>query len=251
MLQQVPYGSRSMKPWRSAREERIIRRSEPELPRQMEGRLPKPRTRRRARRRRPNGAEIAEVTRVRERFERLLRAGVEIFSEHSLERVLQRVVDAAREVVGARYAALGVLSPDGTSLAQFVTSGISQAERDRIGDLPRGRGLLGLMIREPAPIRTADINRHPQRYGFPPHHPPMRSFLGVPVVARGKVFGNLYLTEKVGVDEFSVEDEAIAVLLAASTAVAVENATAVLAASNTAMASSSTLNSSTPTFSVR
>src|SRR5436190_17986496 len=182
------------------------------------------RSRRGGSRRRPKETEIAEVARVRERFERLLTAGVEIFAEHSLERVLQRVVDAAREVVGARYAALGVLSPDGTSLVQFVTSGISQAERDRIGDLPRGRGLLGLVIREPAPIRTADINRHPQRYGFPPHHPPMRSFLGVPVVARGKVFGNLYLTEKVGVDEFSVEDEAIAVLLAASTAVAVENA---------------------------
>src|SRR2546422_305957 len=190
----------------------------------MGARLPKRRSRRPAGRRTREGTEIAEVTRVRERFERLLTAGVEIFSEHSLERVLQRVVDAAREVVGARYAALGVLSPDGTSLAQFVTSGISQAERDRIGDLPRGRGLLGLVIREPAPIRTADINRHPQRYGFPPDHPPMRSFLGVPVVARGKVFGNLYLTEKVGVDEFNVEDEAIAVLLAASTAVAVENA---------------------------
>src|SRR2546430_15942779 len=127
--------------------------------------------------RRPAGSskrhrtEIGEVSRVRERFERLLRAGVEIFSEHSLERVLQRVVDAAREVVGARYAALGVLSPDGTSLAELVTSGISQAEADQIGDLPRGRRLLGVVIREPAPMRTADINRHPQRYGLPPHHP--------------------------------------------------------------------------------
>jgi GAF domain-containing protein len=153
--------------------------------------LPKRRSRRPAGRRSSKRTEAAEVTRVRERFERLLRAGVEIFSEHSLERVLQRVVDAAREVVGARYAALGVLSPDSASLVQFVTSGINQAERERIGDLPRGRGLLGLVIREPAPIRTADINRHPQRFGFPPHHPPMRSFLGVPVVARAKVFGNL------------------------------------------------------------
>src|SRR5260370_901168 len=161
----------------------------------MERLLPKRQSRLPAGRRRPEGAESVEVTRVRERFERLLTAGVEIFSEHSLERVLQRVVDAAREVVGARYAALGVLSPDGTSLVQFVTSGISQAERDTIGDLPRGRGLLGFVIREPAPIRTADINHHPQRYGFPPHHPPMRSFLGVPAAARRKVFGNLYLTE--------------------------------------------------------
>src|SRR5207244_5513279 len=165
--------------------------------------LPQRRSRRPADRRTREGTEIAEVTRVRERFERLLTAGVEIFSEHSLERVLQRVVDAAREVVGARYAALGVLGPDGTSLAQFVTSGISQAERDRIGDLPRGRGLLGLVIREPAPIRTAYINRHPQRYGFPPPHPPMRSFLVVPVVARGKAFGNLHPTVKVCVDAFA------------------------------------------------
>src|SRR6266702_4675230 len=223
-LQEAPYGSRWVKAWRSVGQKLIIRLSKPELPLEMGGRLPKRRSRRPAGRRTPEGTGIAEVTRVRERFERLLTAGVEIFSEHSLERVLQRVVDAAREVVGARYAALGVLSPDGTSLVQFVTSGITQAERDRIGDLPRGRGLLGLVIREPAPIRTADINRHPQRYGFPPHHPPMRSFLGVPVVARGKVFGNLYLTEEVGVDEFSLEDEAIAVLFAASTAVAVENA---------------------------
>ncbi len=186
--------------------------------------MPKRPPRRPAGRGRPKHGETAEATRVRQRFERLLRAGVEIFSEHSLERVLQRVADAAREVVGARYSALGVLSADGTSLVQFVTSGISQAERERIGDLPRGRGLLGLVIRERTPIRTADINRHSRRYGFPPHHPPMRSFLGVPIVAREKVFGNLYLTEKIGADEFSVEDEAIAVLLAANTAVAVENA---------------------------
>src|SRR5256884_9300165 len=173
---------------------------------------------------RPPREGTGEGARVRRRFESLLSAGVAIFSEHSLERVLQQIVDSAREVVGARYAALGVLAPDRATLSQFVTSGLSQVERERIGDLPRGRGLLGLVISEPRPIRSADINRHPQRYGFPPHHPPMRSFLGVPIVARGEVFGNLYLTAKVGADEFSVEDEAIAVLLAASTAVAVENA---------------------------
>src|SRR5258708_38953897 len=105
----------------------------------MEGRLPKRRSRLPAGRRRPEGTESVEVTRVRERFERLLTAGGEIFSEHSLERVLQRVVDAAREVVGARYAALGVLSPGGTALVQFVTSGLSQAQRGRIGDLPPRR----------------------------------------------------------------------------------------------------------------
>ena len=151
-------------------------------------------------------------------------AGVAIFSEHSLEGVLQQIVDSAREVVGARYAALGVLGSDRKTLSQFVTSGLSAAERDRIGDLPRGRGLLGLVIREPRPIRSADINRHPQRFGFPAHHPPMKSFLGVPIRSRGEVFGNLYLTEKVGPQEFDREDEAIAVLLAAHAAVAVENA---------------------------
>ena len=165
-----------------------------------------------------------EGARVRRRFESLLSAGVAIFSEHSLERVLQQIVDSAREVVGARYAALGVLAPDRATLSQFVTSGLTQAERERIGDLPRGRGLLGLVIREPQPIRSADINRHPQRYGFPPHHPPMRSFLGVPIRSRGEVFGNLYLTEKTGAKEFDGEDEAITVLLAAHAAVAVENA---------------------------
>ena len=161
---------------------------------------------------------------MRRRFETLLSAGVAIFSEHSLERVLQQIVDSAREVVGARYAALGVLGPDRQSLSQFVTSGLSEVERERIGELPRGRGLLGLVIREPKPIRSADINRHPKRYGFPPNHPPMKSFLGVPIRSRGEVFGNLYLTEKIGAKEFDVEDEAITVLLAAHAAVAVENA---------------------------
>jgi signal transduction histidine kinase len=165
-----------------------------------------------------------ESARIRSRFERLLTAAVAIFSERSLERVLQTVADSARDVVGARYAALGVLGPDRDSLVQFVTSGMSQAQRDRIGDLPQGRGLLGVVIQEGRPIRTADINRHPQRYGFPPNHPPMKSFLGVPITARGQVFGNLYLTEKLDAAEFSAEDEAIAVLFAAQVAVAVENA---------------------------
>jgi signal transduction histidine kinase len=165
-----------------------------------------------------------EATRVRQRFERLLAAGVAIFSRHDLEHVLQEVVDAARDVVGARYAALGVLGEDRTSLMQFVTSGLDDATRQRIGDPPRGRGLLGLVIRDGKPIRSTDINRHPQRFGFPPHHPPMTSFLGVPVKGRGGVFGNLYLTEKIDGAEFSDEDEAIAVLLAAQAAAAVENA---------------------------
>ena len=165
-----------------------------------------------------------EAIRVRERFERLLAAGVAIFSSHDLDHVLQQVVDAARDVVGAKYAALGVLGEDRKSLVQFVTSGLDDEARRRIGDLPRGRGLLGHVIREAKPIRTADLNRHPERYGFPLNHPPMKSFLGVPVTGRGGVFGNLYLTEKIGAAEFDDEDEAIAVLLASQTAAAVENA---------------------------
>jgi signal transduction histidine kinase len=165
-----------------------------------------------------------EATRVRERFERLLAAGLAIFSHHDVDHVLQQVVDAARDVVGAKYAALGVVGEDRQSLVQFVTSGIDEEARRRIGDLPRGRGLLGHVIREAKPVRTGDLNRHPERYGFPPNHPPMKSFLGVPVSGRGGVFGNLYLTEKIGAAEFDAEDEAIAVLLASQAAAAVENA---------------------------
>ncbi len=176
----------------------------------------------RPRRRAPTSRN--ESSRVRRRFERLLSAGVAIFSERSLDRVLQQVADSARDVVEARYAALGVLAPDHKSLSQFVTSGMSEAERNRIGALPTGRGLLGLVIHEPKPIRTADITRHPKRYGFPPHHPVMKSFLGVPIVSQAQVFGNLYLTEKLGAPEFDAEDQAIAILLAGHAAVAIENA---------------------------
>jgi signal transduction histidine kinase len=170
----------------------------------------------------PTPAAAAEGKRVRTRFERLLEATIAMGLSGSLEELLQRLVDSARDVVGARFAAIGVLSPDGGALAAFVTSGLSVIERARIGDLPRGRGLLGLLISDPRPIRTKDISRHPQRFGFPAHHPAMTSFLGVPVRGREKVFGNLYLTDKQGADEFSAEDEAIAVALAAQAAVAVE-----------------------------
>src|SRR5579859_608062 len=171
------------------------------------------------------GAPESDAARVRDRFERLLSAGVEIFSQHTLTAVLQQVVDAAREVVGARYAALGVLAPGGTSLSEFVTSGMTVEEREKIGALPIGHGLLGVVIRRPKPIRVPDISKHSQSAGFPNHHPAMRSFLGVPIVGRGnKVFGNLYMTEKTGANEFDEEDEAIGILLAASAAVAIENA---------------------------
>jgi signal transduction histidine kinase len=179
-------------------------------------------TRPRPRVSRPERSE--DERRLGDRFRRLLEASEAIYSQHTLPAVLQAVVDAARTVVGARYAALGVMAPDGTSLENFVTSGLDPSLRERIGDLPRGHGLLGLVIRERKPIRTADIARHPQRYGYPPHHPPMHSFLGVPIMTAGKVFGNLYLTEKLQAADFDEEDEDIAVVLAAQAAVAVDNA---------------------------
>jgi len=164
------------------------------------------------------------VERVRRRFERLLAAGLSISSEHDLDTVLREVVDRGREIVEARYAALGVLAPDGSGLTQFLTAGLTEEERARIGAHPRGRGLLGLVIREGRPIRTADIARHPNRSGFPAHHPVMHSFLGVPIIGRRGPFGNLYFGDKIGAAAFDEEDEAIAVLLAAQAAVAVENA---------------------------
>lgn len=146
-----------------------------------------------------------------------------LITEISLEGVLHRVVQVAAEVIGARYAAIGVLAPDGKVVEGFTTYGIDSELRTRIGPLPRGHGILGLVIREAKPIRLPDLSKHPDSYGFPPHHPPMRSFLGVPIVSRRGAFGNLYLTEKIGSGGFTQEDEDIAILLAAQTAAAVEN----------------------------
>jgi signal transduction histidine kinase len=159
-----------------------------------------------------------------ERLERLVIAASSLIKEVSLEGVLQRVVEVAAEVIGAHYAAIGVLAPDGQLLESFTTYGIDDALRARIGPPPRGHGILGLVIREAKPIRLPDLGQHPDSYGFPPHHPPMHSFLGVPIVGKRGVFGNLYLTEKVGGEVFSEADENSAVLLAATAASAVENA---------------------------
>jgi signal transduction histidine kinase len=147
-----------------------------------------------------------------------------LITEVSLEGVLDRVVAVAAEVIGARYAAIGVLEPDGRLLESFTTYGISDELRAVLGPPPQGHGILGLVIREARPIRLPDLTRHPDSYGFPPHHPPMHSFLGVPIQGKRGVFGNLYLTEKLGGQVFTEEDEHIAVLLAANTASAVENA---------------------------
>lgn len=157
-------------------------------------------------------------------LERLVVVASSLITEVSLEGVLQRVVEIAAEVIGAQYAAIGVLAPDGRLLETFTTYGIDPELRARLGAPPRGHGILGLVIREARPIRLPDLTRHPESYGFPPHHPPMHSFLGVPIVGKRGVFGNLYLTEKLGGELFTEEDEHIAVLLAANTAAAVENA---------------------------
>ena len=146
-----------------------------------------------------------------------------LHSDLSLEAVLQRLVEAAAELTQAQYGALGVLGADGR-IAQFVTTGITPEQRARIGDLPTGHGILGLLISEARAVRIRRIADHPLSYGFPPNHPLMTSFLGAPVTARGTVYGNLYLTNKQGAEEFSSEDEEALVVLAAQAGIAVENA---------------------------
>ena len=164
------------------------------------------------------------VTASQERLEQLLSTSVQLAGEHSLDRVLQLVADTARVVIGARYSALGVLSADGRTLDRFVTSGLTRAVTEKLGALPRGHGILGLVIRENRVIRLPDLKRHPESSGFPPHHPVMHSFLGAPVTGRLGAYGNLYLTEKEGGGEFTEEDEHLVVLFAVQAAAAVENA---------------------------
>jgi len=147
-----------------------------------------------------------------------------MITEVSLEGVLTRVAQVAAEVIGAQYAAIGVLGSDGRVLEHFTTYGIDAERRASIGPPPQGRGILGLVIRDAKPLRLSDLTKHADSCGFPPHHPPMRSFLGVPIFGRSGVFGSLYLTEKAGGEEFTEEDEDLAILLAAKTAAAVENA---------------------------
>jgi len=159
-----------------------------------------------------------------ERFRRLIDVSSNLLSELDLEAVLKSVVEAARELTGARYAALGVLDREHRELERFINVGIDEVTRGEIGNLPRGRGVLGELIREPAPLRLPDVNAHPHAYGFPPGHPPMHSFLGVPIAVRGETYGNLYMTEKQGASEFDDADQEAAVTLASWAGIAIENA---------------------------
>jgi signal transduction histidine kinase len=164
------------------------------------------------------------VVEQQDRLRALLDAGIAVTSELSLDAVLQRLVETAAELTGAKYAALGVIDGAGQALERFIVTGIDPETQAAIGDLPRGRGILGVLIRDAKPLRLKSLSDHPSSVGFPEHHPPMRSFLGVPILLRGVAYGNLYLTEKAGGAEFTEEDEELTLLLAAQAAVAVENA---------------------------
>lgn len=155
---------------------------------------------------------------------RLLDAMLSVGAELDLATVLQRIVEAATDLVEARYGALGVLDEHHTELAEFLTVGLDPTQRAAIGELPKGHGILGVLIVDPRPLRLPDLSRHPDSSGFPPNHPPMTSFLGVPVMVHGQVFGNLYLCDKIGGEPFSDTDEELCVALATAAGVAIDNA---------------------------
>ena len=168
-----------------------------------------------------------ETTRTAGQLDRLrvlVDAGIALSSELSLDALLQRIVEASADVTGARYAALGVIDRAGQGLEQLYTYGLDPETRAAMGELPKGRGILGAVIREARPLRVHDIGEDPRSVGFPPQHPAMHTFLGVPILLRGVAFGNLYLTEKAGGADFTEEDEELTQLLAAQAAVAIENA---------------------------
>jgi two-component system, NarL family, sensor histidine kinase DevS len=157
-------------------------------------------------------------------WRQLLDAVIAVGSDLDLPAMLQRIVRSAATLVDASYAALGVLDESRSRLAEFITVGIDDETRRAIGHVPEGHGILGLLIVDAKPLRLPDLTRHPDSFGFPPHHPKMRSFLGVPILIRDEVFGNLYLTDKSTAAEFSDEDEELVVGLAAAAGVAIENA---------------------------
>src|SRR6478752_10004622 len=187
------------------------------LPRSAPAAFPYRRSRRRLR-------HVAAPSVTEERLRALLAAGLAVSSELSLDGLLHRLVAAAAELTGARYAALGVIDPSGSELEEFVTHGVDAETRAEIGALPRGRGILGVLIREARPLRLHDLAEDPHSVGFPPGHPPMRSFLGVPILLRGVAYGNLYLTEKTDGGDYTEDDQELVTHLASQAAVAIENA---------------------------
>ena len=159
-----------------------------------------------------------------DRLRAIVDAGVALASELSLDAVLQKIVETAAELTGARYAALGVIDPSGQALERFVVTGIDEETQAAIGDVPRGRGILGALIQDAKPLRLENLAEDPRSVGFPPNHPPMRAFLGVPILLRGVAYGNLYLTEKADGAPFTAEDEELTTMLSSQAAVAIENA---------------------------
>jgi len=155
---------------------------------------------------------------------KLLDGVLTIGCDLDLHSVLHTIIETAAEIVDAKYGALGVLDESGTRLSDFITVGIDDAGRQAIGHLPEGHGILGLLIVDPKPLRLPDLREHPDRYGFPPNHPSMTSFLGVPIAVRGKVFGNLYLCDKSGGDVFTDVDQELTEGLASAAGIAIENA---------------------------
>lgn len=155
---------------------------------------------------------------------RILDATLLIERDLELPVLLRHVVEEARSMTGARYAALGVLNDERTALADFITVGLGADDEERIGPRPSGKGVLGLLVANPEPLRLAHLGGHEESYGFPPGHPQMTSFLGVPIRMRNEIYGNLYLTDKVGWSEFTREDEALVGALAISAGIAIENA---------------------------
>ncbi|MFH8606763.1 GAF domain-containing protein [Streptomyces sp. NPDC018029] len=169
-------------------------------------------------------ARINAARGTRDRVHSLLEAVVSVGRELDLAQVLRRIVEAAAQLVDARYGALGVIGPDGRTLSQFLTTGLSEEEIAKIGHLPAGHGLLGEIIHNPEPLRLRDLSAHEASYGFPAHHPPMRTFLGVPIRVRDQVFGNLYLTDKRDEQDFDAEDESVISTLSVAAGVAIDNA---------------------------
>jgi signal transduction histidine kinase len=157
------------------------------------------------------------------KLRRVLEAALLLEADLDLPTLLHHIIDEARSMTNARYAAIGVLDEDRTALAEFITAGLEPDAERRIGARPTGRGVLGLLITDPKPLRLARLSSHPESFGFPPGHPPMTSFLGVPITVRDEVYGNLYLTDKIGWSEFTLDDEALIGGLAVAAGIAIEN----------------------------